>query len=264
MHIVYRDLKPENILIDQSGHVKLCDFGFAVRMSTNVVSTSLSSVSGAQGLSAANSNYGLINAGVVGAAGQTPGDSYFHKPLAKGASVSPATSPRTNTTSVSMASDDNAGGTSLVPAYVAPPEDFNIARNPVLYDGCGTAMYVAPEIAGGFMKQNHSYPVDWWALGVILYEIVIGTAPFGDTDKLSKFEVFNNVLQNRVTYPLRCFPDKATAVSMKCKSLISSLLKTNPAERFRYNQVRCSDFMKTVSLCECLCVMLALASNSEK
>ncbi len=32
MHIVYRDLKPENILLDCFGHVKLCDFGFAITM----------------------------------------------------------------------------------------------------------------------------------------------------------------------------------------------------------------------------------------
>jgi protein kinase A len=31
-HIIYRDLKPENILIDNDGHIKLCDFGFAVKL----------------------------------------------------------------------------------------------------------------------------------------------------------------------------------------------------------------------------------------
>ncbi len=43
-----------------------------------------------------------------------------------------------------------------------------------LTDGCGTAMYIAPEIAGGFMKQGHSFQVDWWSLGIILYEMLVG------------------------------------------------------------------------------------------
>lgn len=43
-----------------------------------------------------------------------------------------------------------------------------------LHDGCGTAMYVAPEIAGGHMKLAHGLPVDWWSLGCILYEMVTG------------------------------------------------------------------------------------------
>lgn len=32
MNVLYRDLKPENILIDENGHVKLIDFGFAKRL----------------------------------------------------------------------------------------------------------------------------------------------------------------------------------------------------------------------------------------
>ena len=54
-------------------------------------------------------------------------------------------------------------------------------------------MYVAPEIASGFMTQSHGYPVDWWGLGCVLVEMVTGNAPFGDIETSSKFEVFNNI-----------------------------------------------------------------------
>ena len=43
-----------------------------------------------------------------------------------------------------------------------------------LKDGCGTAMYIAPEVASGFTKMSHGFPVDWWGLGCILYEMVAG------------------------------------------------------------------------------------------
>ena len=41
-------------------------------------------------------------------------------------------------------------------------------------DGCGTAMYLAPEIASGYTDSTHGYPVDWWSLGCVLFELVTG------------------------------------------------------------------------------------------
>jgi serine/threonine protein kinase len=43
-----------------------------------------------------------------------------------------------------------------------------------LHDGCGTAMYIAPEIAQGFSKSSHGLGVDWWGLGVVLFEMIAG------------------------------------------------------------------------------------------
>ena len=45
---------------------------------------------------------------------------------------------------------------------------------------CGTPNYMAPEILEG--KQGHSYEVDIWALGVIIYTLIIGKPPFEDHD----------------------------------------------------------------------------------
>ena len=54
---------------------------------------------------------------------------------------------------------------------------------------CGTAQYLAPELV---TKAGHGLPVDWWALGVVLYEMLAGMPPFSGK---SAMEVFKNILR---------------------------------------------------------------------
>jgi len=63
--------------------------------------------------------------------------------------------------------------------------DFGLATR-VEYDGemkktiCGTPNYIAPEILEN--KSGHSYEVDLWSLGVVLYTMIIGKPPFETND----------------------------------------------------------------------------------
>ena len=49
----------------------------------------------------------------------------------------------------------------------------------------GTPDYIAPEVIVG---QAYGYAVDWWSMGVILYEMIIGATPFGSTTVQQLFE----------------------------------------------------------------------------
>lgn len=61
---------------------------------------------------------------------------------------------------------------------------------------CGTPDYIAPEI---LKEQEYGASVDWWALGVLMYEMMAGQPPF-EAD--NEDELFDSILHDDVLYPV--------------------------------------------------------------
>ncbi|XP_043236979.1 serine/threonine-protein kinase PLK1-like [Amphibalanus amphitrite] len=112
--------------------------------------------------------------------------------------------------------------------------DFGLATR-VDYTGerkrtlCGTPNYIAPEILA---KKGHSFEVDVWSIGCILYTLLVGRPPF-ETESLK--ETYTRIKKNEYSVPKTIGP--------LARNLIHRILQGDPARRPTVDQILHDDFM---------------------
>lgn len=100
--------------------------------------------------------------------------------------------------------------------------DFGLAKKDVkdiTHTFCGTPEYMAPELV---MKKGHTMSVDWWSLGVFLYEMVAGLPPFY-TQNIT--EMYDLILNKPLQFP--------SFFSPELRSILTRLLERDPAKRMQ-------------------------------
>ncbi|GFP98051.1 serine/threonine-protein kinase kipk [Phtheirospermum japonicum] len=197
MGIVYRDLKPENVLVRSDGHIMLTDFDLSM-MCDDSTSTPAQVIS---------NHCDLPHA-------PPPGD-YTLDPLPFGPTS--CILPNCVVPSVScfhLTRKRKKKSTHHVePAFVAEPIDIRSMSF------VGTHEYLAPEIITG---EGHGNAVDWWTLGIFIFELFYGVTPFRGTDH----EVtLANIVARALEFP------KEPVIPGVAKDLISQLLVKEPTRR---------------------------------
>ena len=100
----------------------------------------------------------------------------------------------------------------------------------------GTPDYLAPEL---LLHKEHGSKVDWWALGVCLFEFLAGIPPFNDD---TPQDVFNNILSRDIPWP-----QDEEKFSEPVHEAVSKLLTLDPALRPAAPQVKCMPLFSSIN-----------------
>jgi serine/threonine protein kinase len=206
--IVYRDLKPENVLVREDGHIMLSDFDLSLRCSVCPTlvksSSSVHSTGTGRGVDVADGDVITANQGCI------QPSSFFPRILPR----------RTRKPSKS---DLGLSGPIAV-EFNAEPTDVRSMSF------VGTHEYLAPEIIRG---EGHGSAVDWWTLGIFLYELLHGSTPFKGAGNRA---TLCNVIEQPLRFPSSDGAPGAPAVSSVARDLIRGLLVKDPQKRIAFTR----------------------------
>ncbi|GJN37329.1 hypothetical protein PR202_gb26267 [Eleusine coracana subsp. coracana] len=245
MGVVYRDLKPENVLVRGDGHIMLSDFDLSLKC--DVVPrllrhNSLPRQSHSAGAGRADNNAPKPSSCVAPI--QPVLTCFFngvHKCQKPGGGNNNGSKQADSSTELEAEDDDDSSNNNNNPAELVVEPVSARSRSFV-----GTHEYLAPEVISG---QGHGGAVDWWTLGVFMYEMIYGRTPF-------KGESNAQTLANIVKQPLS-FPRAAVASGrewdelLRAQDLMTRLLAKNPRRRLGgctgSAEVKRHDFFKGVN-----------------
>lgn len=201
MGVIFRDLKPENVLVRADGHIMLSDFDLCLRC--DVVPTLQNPKIISQSDKAGHRH------------AQSPTNNYYScLPIVPRNWFLNKKQQKTKNKNKNMSNDK----CKVQPELVAEPSEIR-SRSFV-----GTHEYLAPEVTSG---EGHGSAVDWWTLGVFLFELLYGKTPFkGPNNETTLLNIISQPLKFPHINPTRDLEAWDTA-----KDLMHKLLAKDPRTR---------------------------------
>uniref|UniRef100_A0A0E0AXB8 non-specific serine/threonine protein kinase n=1 Tax=Oryza glumipatula TaxID=40148 RepID=A0A0E0AXB8_9ORYZ len=235
--VAYRDLKPENVLLRADGHVTLTDFDLSRLLPPKTAAPSSASPP-------PRMFQGGGHRPRVSARSEIPLFSHATKPDPSPPAANPSAKQQLQSlVRFIMKGDRSELSKKAKSARVSP-----VSRKPASFASSwgksfsfvGTEEYVAPEMVRG---EGHGLAVDWWAVGVLAYEMAYGRTPFKGKNRK---ETFRNVLLKDVE-----FAGDSRRRLPELTDLISRLLERDPMKRLGYqggaDEVRAHPFFAGVA-----------------
>eukprot|EP01039_Chlorochromonas_danica_P005065 gene5065-5564_t len=93
-----------------------------------------------------------------------------------------------------------------------------------LHTFCGTPAYLSPEQLDSNLTNGYTEVVDWWAFGVVIFELLTGRTPFVRSMTDSPYEIFLRIMNRKISFPRNVVPTSRRFIASLCLARVDERL----------------------------------------